>query len=170
MTRRQRTVFIDHLYYQPVEFIQQGIQIVRCYRCQKFRHIASNCHSKVSCKHCPGEHSVDNCKSSQPVGCANCSENHEMVSLDCPFYITQVQIVYVARGVQAPSSRSPVSKNDGEPRLHLLAGLSDHGKTAINQYLQQFKAVIVVSNAAKTQISANRFDIFSTISCMCRCS
>ena len=47
-------VFIDHLYYQPVEFIQQGIRIIRCYRCQKFGHVSSNCHSKVSCKHCSG--------------------------------------------------------------------------------------------------------------------
>ena len=29
-------IFIDHLYYQPVEFIRQGIRIIRCYRCQTF--------------------------------------------------------------------------------------------------------------------------------------
>ena len=42
-------IFIDHLYYQPVEFIQQGIRIIRWYQCQKFGHVCSNGHSKVSC-------------------------------------------------------------------------------------------------------------------------
>ena len=52
-------VFIDHLHYQPVEFIQQQrLRNIPCYRYQKFRHVSSNCHSKVSCKFCSGEQAL----------------------------------------------------------------------------------------------------------------
>ena len=105
-------IFIDNLYYQPVELIQQGIRIIRCYRCQKVGHVSSNCHSKVSCKHCSGEDSIDNCSGIQPARCTNCSGSHEVDSLDCPTYIKQVQRVHEARGPQAPTLRNPVSKND----------------------------------------------------------
>ena len=99
---------IDHLYYQPVEFMQQGIRLIRCYRCQKFGHVRSNCHSKVLCKHCSGKHYIDNCKSTLPAMCANCSGNHEFDFIECPTYNKQVQIVHEARGLQAPTSRNLV--------------------------------------------------------------
>ena len=60
-----------------------------------------------------GEHSIDNCSGNQPARCTNCSGSHEADSLDCPTYIKQVQRVQEARGLQAPTLRNPVSKNDG---------------------------------------------------------
>ena len=47
-----------------------------------------------------------------------------------------------------------------------ICGLSDHSKIALNQYLQQTKADIVFLNETKTQISANLFDNYTTISSM----
>ena len=51
-----------------------------------------------------------------------------------------------------------------------ICSLSDHSKTALNQYLQQTKADIVFPNETKTQISANLFDNFTIISSMGGCS
>ena len=51
-----------------------------------------------------------------------------------------------------------------------ICGLSDHRKIALNQYLQQTKADIVFPNETKTQISANQFDNYTTISCIGRSS
>ena len=103
-------VFIDHSYYQPVELIQRGIRIIRCYRCQNFGYFCSNCHSKVSCKLCYVEHSVENCQGNQPANrCANRSGNHETKFLDCPTFINQEHIFfYERRGLQAPTPRNPV--------------------------------------------------------------
>ena len=47
-----------------------------------------------------------------------------------------------------------------------ICGLSDHSKIDLNQYLQQTKADIVFLNETKTQISANLFDNYTTISSM----
>ena len=47
-----------------------------------------------------------------------------------------------------------------------ICGLSDHSEIALNQYLQQTKADIVFLNETKTQISANLFDNYTTISSM----
>ena len=47
-----------------------------------------------------------------------------------------------------------------------ICGLSDHSKIALNHYLQQTKADIVFLNETKTQISANLFDNYTTISSM----
>ena len=47
-----------------------------------------------------------------------------------------------------------------------ICGLSDHSKIALNQYLQRTKVDIVLPNELKTQVSANLFDHFTTISCM----
>ena len=93
--------------------LRKGLQMNCNDRCQKFGHVSSNCHSKVSCKHCSGEHSIDNCSGNQPARCTNCSGSHEADSLDCPTYIKQVQRVHEARGLQAPTLRNLVSKNDG---------------------------------------------------------
>ena len=39
--------FLECLYFQPTEFVQNGITIIRCYNCQKFGHLSARCHSKT---------------------------------------------------------------------------------------------------------------------------
>ena len=57
--------------------------------------------------------------------------------------------------------------NPGSTFLQInICSLSVHSKIASNQYLPQTKADIVFLNETKTQISANLFDNFTTISCM----
>ena len=51
-----------------------------------------------------------------------------------------------------------------------ICGLSDHRKIALNQFLQQTKPDIVFPNETKTQISANQFDNYTTVSCIGRSS
>ena len=46
----------------------------------------------MSFKHCSGEHSVNDCKGNQPARCANCSENHDTDTFDCPTYIKLIYI------------------------------------------------------------------------------
>ena len=36
-------LFIDFIYYRTIPFVQNGIQTVRCFKCQKFGHISAKC-------------------------------------------------------------------------------------------------------------------------------
>ena len=97
------SIFLDVLFCQPVEFVQQGIRISRCYKCQKFGHMSSNCHSRESCKHCAEEYSVAKCTNKdKPEKCSNCKENHEADDTNCPTHIKQIRTVHEARGIPIP--------------------------------------------------------------------
>ena len=96
-------ILLDALFYQPVEFVQQGIRIIRCYKCQTFGHMSSNCHSKESCKHCADEHSVAKCTNKdKQAKYNNCKGNHEADDAYCPAYIKQTRTVHKARGIPIP--------------------------------------------------------------------
>ena len=92
-------IFLDALFHQSVEFVQQGIKIIRCYKCQKFDHVSSNCHSQESCNHCADGHSVAKCTNKdEPAKCNNCKGNHEADDANCPAYNKQIRTVHETRG------------------------------------------------------------------------
>ena len=93
-------LFLDSIYYQPYAFVQRGIRIIRCYNCQQFGHLSGNCHSKTACKHCSEDHKIEDCPNKELESkCMNCRGTHDAVSLVCPTYTKQKQVVYDARGL-----------------------------------------------------------------------
>ena len=100
-------VFRECLDFQPTEFVQKGIRIIRCYNCQKFGLLSANCHSKTTCKHCCEEHTFEECsKTENDSICANCKGNHDADSIDCPKYRKQQQNVYDNRGLATPGKQN----------------------------------------------------------------
>ena len=97
-------LFIDSLFYKPTRFEQRTLTIIRCFNCQKFGHISSNCKSNQTCGHCSGNHSYNQCSKTEPPKCANCHGNHPADSTYCPTYLKQVNTVYNARGISIPIS------------------------------------------------------------------
>lgn len=75
--------------YKVVEFVQ----ITRCFKCQKFGHLASKCTGIQRCVKCSGEHHLKECGSSEEV-CANCKDDddvdaaHRADSVQCPSFLT----------------------------------------------------------------------------------
>ena len=65
-------IFLDNIFYRAQPFVQQGIKIVRCFKCQKFGHVSANCKSETSCGYCSGRHTFKECpnKDENPL-CAN---------------------------------------------------------------------------------------------------
>ncbi|KAL1442064.1 hypothetical protein MTO96_008069 [Rhipicephalus appendiculatus] len=57
---------------------------LRCYNCQRFGHLAKNCHSPRRCKICSENHDHSECKSMLQPKCANCGGNHTASYSGCP--------------------------------------------------------------------------------------
>ena len=69
---------IDSIYYyKTISFVQNGIQIIRCFKCQKFGHISAKRQSSEKCGHCSENNLFRDCPNkNQESKCANCNLNH----------------------------------------------------------------------------------------------
>ena len=92
-------LFIESIFYKTINFVQNGIQIIRCFKCQKFGHISAKCQSGEKCGHCSENHLFSDCpKKNQESKCANCNLNHPANYIHCDVYIKQLQTVIKSRG------------------------------------------------------------------------
>ena len=87
-----KKVYVDFCEYRIRNFEPEP---VRCYKCQKFNHLARNCLSKVDvCAKCSKEHPTKECSNDQQPGtssdslvkCFNCKGDHPAYSKECPDY------------------------------------------------------------------------------------
>lgn len=85
---RLRRICLDYERYRVVEFIS----ITRCFKCQKFGHMANNCKDGIQCVKCAEGHLLKDCKSAK-LCCANCYYNdatgdcdHRADSVECPVF------------------------------------------------------------------------------------
>ncbi|KAG8176157.1 hypothetical protein JTE90_012410 [Oedothorax gibbosus] len=75
--------------------IQNYVQVSRCFKCQKFGHVAFNCRHGVRCGACGGNHDTRSCpngENEQTFKCVNCIEAkipdhmHRADSKSCPSF------------------------------------------------------------------------------------
>ena len=89
--------FSSTLYYKTIASVQNGIQIIRCFKCQKFGHISTKYQSGEKCGHCSEDHLFRDCPNkNQESKCANCTQINGEVYLstlpkqhDWPFLIKE---------------------------------------------------------------------------------
>lgn len=51
--------------------VYDGLEVLRCYNCCAYGHVAKNCKGKIVCPRCAGDHPVKDCKSVS-LKCSNC--------------------------------------------------------------------------------------------------
>ena len=68
---------------------------VRCFKCNRFGHIAEKCRGKERCAKCGKEHNTSSCSITNVIAmkCANCNGNHSAASKICPKYIQEAQVL-----------------------------------------------------------------------------
>ena len=52
------------------------VELKRCHRCQRFRHLAWSCKEQVKCGHCSGEHNQHHCPPGIRPRCTDCNGEH----------------------------------------------------------------------------------------------
>lgn len=68
-------VTLGYLSYNVREYIPKP---VRCYNCQRFRHLAKVYKGKKRCARCGGNHGYEECNRSAHPKCCNCGGNHSV--------------------------------------------------------------------------------------------
>jgi len=73
---------------------------LRCYKCQRFGHIAAVCKGKKRCSKCGGEHDYDECDKVRNQ-CCNCGGEHSAAYQGCEFSkrAKEVQRIKVTEGI-----------------------------------------------------------------------
>ena len=97
----------------------------RCYKCNKFGHVAQNCRGSVTCPKCGDPHSFSDCTKDEQK-CSNCGGNHSASASSCPVFIKNQEIINIkcsnkvsyAKAVEIYSTK-PVTKSN-----HIVATTS----------------------------------------------
>lgn len=78
-----RNGFLVNGHYIPhVE--QREIKKKRCFRCQRFGHLAWTCKETPRCGHCAGQHERERCPPGVRARCLDCSGEHPTGDRQCP--------------------------------------------------------------------------------------
>lgn len=94
------TVYIGLQRYKTKVFIPNPI---RCFKCQRFGHVATSCRSNIRCPRCAQEHDFANCplntndnqNSAITLKCPNCGGDHSAAFKGCRSYITAREITTI---------------------------------------------------------------------------
>jgi hypothetical protein len=80
--------------------VYEHFQIVRCFKCSGYRHIAKECRHEVACPKCAGAHELSKCESRE-IKCINCITTNKNLNLnfdvlhsawhrDCPVFVRKI--------------------------------------------------------------------------------
>lgn len=74
---------------------------IRCYKCQRYGHVAAICKGKQRCGKCEGEHQYGECSDKDKLKCCNCGGEHSAGYGGCEARkkAAEVQKVKVATGI-----------------------------------------------------------------------
>jgi hypothetical protein len=84
-------------------YLPEG-RVTRCFRCQKYGHIARRCRNSATCSECAGEHEAEACPKGPEISrkCAVCKGSHRAGSLQCEIERRERERAVYARN-HAPS-------------------------------------------------------------------
>jgi hypothetical protein len=90
-------IYLGYQKFTIKEFIPQPI---RCYNCQMYGHIATNCRGKLKCPCCAQNHKFEDCtqrEEKENYKCANCNENHSAAYKGCETFKKAKEIKIISK-------------------------------------------------------------------------
>ena len=91
-------VHIGYMSYEVRPYIPPPL---RCFKCQKYGHVAAICRGKQRCGRCAGEHEYGKCKEGTKLKCCNCGGEHTSAYRGCEISkkVAEVQRVKISQGI-----------------------------------------------------------------------
>lgn len=98
---------------------------LRCYKCQRYGHIAAVCKGKQRCPKCGGEHRFEECRENMQDKCCNCGGPHRVTYGGCEVRKRAVEIQQV-KTVSNISYSEAVKKVQGQRGRVDIIGRENH--------------------------------------------
>lgn len=73
-------VYIGYMSYEVRAYVPPPL---RCFKCQKYGHVAAVCRGKQKCGRCAGEHEYGKCEEGAKLKCCNCGGEHSSAYRGC---------------------------------------------------------------------------------------
>ena len=91
-------VFIGYMSFGVRVYVPPPL---RCFKCQKYGHIAAVCKGKLRCSKCSGEHEYGKCEENAKLKCSNCGGEHSSAYRGCEVSkrMQEVQRLRVTEGI-----------------------------------------------------------------------
>ena len=116
-----------YLSYPVREFVPRPL---RCFKCQRFGHIAGQCRAKPRCAKCAGEHEYGKCEAEAKAKCCNCGGDHSAAYQGCEAQIK-------AKEVQKYKVQNKVTYAEAIKQVKGPQGGASVGVVEPSQYSQQ---------------------------------
>lgn len=107
-------IYIGYMSYEVRPFIPPPL---RCYKCQKYGHIAAVCKGKQRCGRCAGEHEYGKCEEGARLKCCNCEGEHASAYRGCEAgkKAAEVQRIRVSQGMSYAEAVKKVVTTQQDP-------------------------------------------------------
>lgn len=80
-TDRPEKINLGFTRHETIDYVETP---PRCFKCQRYGHVAKYCRGEQRCKRCGGPHDFKTCTCSENFLCANCSGGHPASYSKCP--------------------------------------------------------------------------------------
>lgn len=114
-------VFVGYMSYEVKMYIPPPL---RCFKCQKYGHVAAVCKGKQRCSRCSGEHEYGKCDKDAKLKCSNCGGEHSSAYRGCEVSkrMQEVQRLKVNQGLSYAEATKTVKRAVVGPASNVKEG------------------------------------------------
>lgn len=157
-------VYLGYLSYMVRPYVPPPL---RCYKCQRFGHVAAVCRGKQRCARCGGEHDYGKCEQGVNPKCCNCGGEHSAGYGGCQARkkVLRIQNVRVENGSTYAEALKKVEQEAKEIKkvapLEMNKSIVETEKDPMGIDKMSFVAFIaeVVNCSAQTESRTERIKI-----------